>query len=154
MTASRTKYTILNSAFGFLVRIIALLAAFVTRSIFIRTLGIQYAGLSGVFTDILVVLSFAELGIDLEFVGEGVNEKGIDKATGKTLIEVDPRYFRPAEVDLLLGDSSKARRELGWMPKYDLPMLVKEMVQSDLELAKKEKTLREHGYKVLIPQEV
>lgn len=63
MTASRTKYTILNSAFGFLVRIITLLAAFVTRSIFIRTLGIQYAGLSGVFTDILVVLSFAELGI-------------------------------------------------------------------------------------------
>ena len=76
-----------------------------------------------------------------------------DKNTGKTIIEVDPRYFRPAEVDLLLGDSSKARRELGWTPKYDLKMLVKEMVESDLELAKKEKTLRENGYKVLIPQE-
>ena len=99
-------------------------------------------------------MTFNELGIDIEFVGEGVDEKGIDKATGKTLIEVDPRYFRPAEVDLLLGDSSKARKELGWKPTYDLKMLVKEMVQSDLELAKKEKTLRENGYKVLIPQEV
>lgn len=99
-------------------------------------------------------MTFEELGYDIEFVGEGVNEKGIDKSTGKTLIEVDPRYFRPAEVDLLLGDSSKARKELGWVPKYDLQMLVKEMVESDLELAKKEKTLRENGYKVLIPQEV
>ena len=76
------------------------------------------------------------------------------KATGKTLIEIDPRYFRPAEVDLLLGDSSKARAELGWKPKYDLAMLVKEMVEEDLKLAKKEKTLRENGYEVLIPQEV
>ena len=99
-------------------------------------------------------MTFEELGYDIEFVGEGVNEKGIDRKTGKTLIEVDPRYFRPAEVDLLLGDSSKARKELGWEPKYDLKMLVKEMVASDLELAKKEKTLRENGYKVLIPQEV
>ncbi|MBQ8635700.1 GDP-mannose 4,6-dehydratase [bacterium] len=99
-------------------------------------------------------MTFKELGIDIDFVGEGVNEKGIDKATGKTLIEVDPRYFRPAEVDLLLGDSTKARRELGWEPKYDLSMLVKEMVEEDLKLAKKEKTLRESGYKVLIPQEI
>ena len=98
-------------------------------------------------------MTFAELGIDIEFVGEGVNEKGIDKATGKTLIEVDPMYFRPAEVDLLLGDSSKARRELGWKPEYDLKDLVREMVASDLELAKKEKTLKDAGYKVLIPQE-
>ena len=98
-------------------------------------------------------MTFAELGIDIEFVGEGVNEKGIDTATGKTLIEVDPLYFRPAEVDLLLGDSSKARKELGWEPEYDLNMLVKEMVASDLELAKKEKTLKDAGYKVLIPQE-
>lgn len=98
-------------------------------------------------------MTFAELGIDIEFVGEGVNEKGIDKATGKTLIEVDPMYFRPAEVDLLLGDSSKARREIGWEPEYDLKDLVREMVASDLELAKKEKTLKDAGYKVLIPQE-
>ena len=99
-------------------------------------------------------MTFEELGYDIEFVGEGVNEKGIDRTTGKVLIEVDPRYFRPAEVDLLLGDSSKARKELGWAPKYDLKMLVREMVENDLELAKKEKTLRENGYKVLIPQEV
>ncbi len=99
-------------------------------------------------------MAFKELGMDIQFIGEGINEKGIDKATGKTLIEVDPRYFRPAEVDLLLGDSTKARKELGWEPKYTLPMLVKEMVESDLELAKKEKTLRDNGYKILIPQEV
>ena len=99
-------------------------------------------------------MAFERLGIELEFVGTGVDEKGIDKATGKTLIEVDPRYFRPAEVDLLLGDSTKARTELGWKPTYDLQALVNEMVDSDLELAKKEKTLREHGYKVLVPQEV
>lgn len=99
-------------------------------------------------------MTFEELGIELDFVGSGVDEKGIDKATGKTLIEVDPRYFRPAEVDLLLGDSTKARTELGWKPTYDLKALVKEMVESDLELAKKEKTLRESGYEVLVPQEV
>lgn len=98
-------------------------------------------------------MTFAELGIDLDFVGEGVDEKGIDKATGKVLIEVDPRYFRPAEVELLLGDSTKARTELGWKPKYDLQALVKDMVQSDFELAKKEKTLKDQGYQVLVSQE-
>ncbi len=99
-------------------------------------------------------MTFEELGINIEFKGEGVDEKGIDTKTGKTLIEVDPRYFRPAEVDLLLGDSSKARKEIGWKPEYSLRDLVKEMVQSDLELAKKEKTLKEHGYTILIPREV
>ena len=99
-------------------------------------------------------MTFEELGINIEFKGEGVDEKGIDTETGKTLIEVDPRYFRPAEVDLLLGDSSKARKEIGWKPEYSLRDLVKEMVQSDLELAKKEKTLKDHGYKVSIPREV
>ena len=99
-------------------------------------------------------MTFEELGINIEFKGEGVDEKGIDTETGKTLIEVDPRYFRPAEVDLLLGDSSKARKEIGWKPEYSLRDLVKEMVQSDLELAKKEKTLKEHGYTILIPREV
>lgn len=116
----------------------------------------NYVLATGVTTSIrdFCKMTFEELGIDLEFVGEGVDEKGIDKATGKTLIEVDPRYFRPAEVDLLLGDSTKARTELGWKPTYDLRALVKDMVQSDLELAKKEKTLREQGYNVLVPQEV
>ena len=116
----------------------------------------NYVLATGVTTSIrdFCKMTFEELGIDLEFVGEGVDEKGIDKATGKTLIEVDPRYFRPAEVDLLLGDSTKARNELGWKPTYDLRALVKDMVASDLELAKKEKTLREQGYNVLVPQEV
>jgi len=116
----------------------------------------NYVLATGVTTSIrdFCRMAFARLGIELEFVGTGVDEKGIDKATGKTLIEVDPRYFRPAEVDLLLGDSTKARNELGWKPTYDLQALVNEMVDSDLELAKKEKTLREHGYKVLVPQEV
>lgn len=116
----------------------------------------NYVLATGVTTSIrdFCKMTFEELGIDIEFVGEGVDEKGIDKATGKTLIEVDPRYFRPAEVDLLLGDSTKARTELGWKPTYDLKALVKEMVASDLELAKKEKTLRENGYQVLVPQEV
>ena len=116
----------------------------------------NYVLATGVTTSIrdFCRMTFEELGIDLEFIGEGVDEKGIDKATGKTLIEVDPRYFRPAEVDLLLGDSTKARTELGWKPTYDLRALVKDMVESDLELAKKEKTLREQGYQVLVPQEV
>ena len=98
-------------------------------------------------------MTFKELGIELEWQGEGVNEKGVDKATGNVLIEVDPRYFRPTEVDLLLGDATKAQQKLGWKPKYDLPMLVKEMVEEDLKEAKKEKFLREQGYEILIPQE-
>lgn len=80
-----------------------------------------------------VGLAFAELGYDIEWQGTGVDEKGIDKNTGKVLVEVDPKYFRPAEVELLWGDSTKARTELGWEPKYSFMDLVKEMVQSDLE---------------------
>lgn len=98
-------------------------------------------------------MTFKELGVELEWQGSGVNEKGIDKATGKTVIEVDPRYFRPTEVDLLLGDATKAREKLGWVPKYDLPMLVKEMVEEDLKEAKKEIFLKSGGYEVLVPQE-
>lgn len=116
----------------------------------------NYVLATGVTTSIrdFCRMAFKELGIELEFQGQGVNEKGIDKATGKILVEVDPRYFRPAEVDLLLGDSTKARTELGWKPKYNLKDLIKEMVASDLELALKEKTLRENGYQILVPQEV
>lgn len=98
-------------------------------------------------------MTFNELGIDVEWQGEGVKEKGIDKATGKVIVEVDPRYFRPTEVDLLLGDSSKSREKLGWKPKYDLPALVKEMVEEDLKEAKKEVFLKSGGYEVLVPQE-
>ena len=80
-----------------------------------------------------VELAFAELGYEIEWQGSGVDEKGIDKNTGRVLVEVDPRYFRPAEVELFWGVSTKARTELGWEPKYSFMDLVKEMVQSDLE---------------------
>ncbi len=116
----------------------------------------DYVLATGVTTTIrdFCKMAFAELGIEIEFKGEGVNEVGIDKTTGKVRIEVDPRYFRPTEVDLLLGDSSKARKELGWLPKYDLPALVKEMITEDLAEAEKEKFLKKEGYDILIPQEV
>lgn len=115
----------------------------------------DYVLATGVTTTIrdFCKMAFSEIGIELEFIGNGVDEKGIDKATGKVLIEVDPRYFRPTEVDLLLGDSSKARKELGWEPKYNLASLIKEMVEEDLKEAKKEKFLRNEGYEILIPQE-
>ncbi len=80
-----------------------------------------------------VELAFAELGYEIVWEGTGIEEKGIDKNTGRVLVEVDPRYFRPAEVELLWGDSTKARTELGWEPKYSFMDLVKEMVASDLE---------------------
>ena len=80
-----------------------------------------------------VELAFGELGYNIIWEGSGVNEKGIDKNTGKVLIEVDPRYFRPAEVEFLWGDSTKARKELNWKPNYSFIDLVKEMVSSDLE---------------------
>ena len=87
---------------------------------------------------------FKETGVDLKWSGKGVEEKGIDKESGKTLVAVDPDYFRPAEVSLLLGDSTKARTKLGWKPKYDLAALAKEMVAEDLKLAKQEKLLKEY----------
>lgn len=79
-------------------------------------------------------LAFKEVNINLEFTGEGVNEYAIDSESGKTLIKVDPQYFRPTEVDLLIGDPSEAKKHLNWSPKYELESLVKEMVQSDLDL--------------------
>lgn len=116
----------------------------------------DYVLATGVTTTIrdFCKMTFAEIGMDIEFKGEGVNEVGIDKATGRVIIEVDPRYFRPTEVDLLLGDSSKARTELGWKPKYDLQALIKEMVSEDLAEAEKENVLRKEGYEILVPQEV
>lgn len=84
-----------------------------------------------------VELSCKHLGIDLEWQGEGVNEKGIDKGTNKVIIEISPRYFRPAEVDLLIGDYSKAKTELGWEPKVKFEELVKIMIEADMEQEKK-----------------
>ena len=83
-------------------------------------------------------LAFHEVGIELEWKGEGVDEKGYDKATGKALVEVDPKYFRPAEVDQLLGDPTKAKEVLGWNPrKTTFPELVKIMVEHDMRFVKK-----------------
>jgi len=84
-------------------------------------------------------LAFREAGIDIDWVGEGIDEKGIDKATGKILIEVEPRYFRPTEVEQLLGDPTKAREVLGWSPtKTKFEDLVKIMMKHDIELVRKE----------------
>ena len=85
-----------------------------------------------------VARAFKEVGINILWEGEGLNEKGVDKKSGKVLIKVDPLYFRPVEVDILLGDSSKARKDLGWKPNYDFDDLVKEMVAFDLENEEKE----------------
>lgn len=96
-----------------------------------------------------VETAFNEVGITLEWQGAGVNEKGINKATKEVIVEVDPAYFRPAEVDLLVGDASKARQKLGWEPRYKVEELCKEMVQSDVALFKRDKYLLEGGHKVL-----
>jgi GDPmannose 4,6-dehydratase len=92
--------------------------------------------------------AFARVGIDIEWQGEGVEEKGLDKATGQILVEVDPRYFRPTEVDILLGDPTKAREKLGWQPKVTFRELVEMMVDADLEEAKKDLFCRNEGFKV------
>lgn len=105
-----------------------------------------------------VRMSFAEVGIELEFKGEGVDEKGYVKSCanpqfqleiGKEVLAVDPKYFRPTEVDLLIGDPTKAKTKLGWECKYDLPALVKDMMQSDLKLMQKEQYLIDGGYVTL-----
>jgi GDPmannose 4,6-dehydratase len=95
-----------------------------------------------------VDLAFGELNISIRWEGEGVNEKGINVATNEVIVEVDPKYFRPTEVELLIGNPAKAERELGWKHKYDLAALVKDMVQSDLKLFQRDQYLKEGGHKV------
>jgi len=111
---------------------------------------------TGVTTSIrdFVTMTFKELGIEIEWKGTGVDEKGIDKKTGKVIVEVDPQYFRPAEVELLLGNPAKAKAKLGWKPTYDLAALCKEMVAYDLDLAKREKLLNDHGFKTVTPRNI
>ena len=115
---------------------------------------------TGVTTSIrdFVRLSFAEVGVELEFKGEGVNEVGVVvKATnpdypiavGQQVVAVDSRYFRPTEVDLLLGDPTKAMTKLNWTPKYDLKALVNDMVTADLELFQRDQLLERSGHRVL-----
>jgi GDPmannose 4,6-dehydratase len=110
----------------------------------------DYVMATGVTTTVrdFINMAFKEAGINLKWEGKGVNEKGINQADGKVLVEIDPRYFRPAEVDILIGDPSKAKLKLGWEPKVQLPELVKMMMDNDLELAKREVHLKEGGYKI------
>ena len=96
-----------------------------------------------------IELAFKELGIGITWSGTGVNEQGKNSETGAVIVEIDPRYFRPTEVDLLIGDPSKAKEKLGWEAKLTLKELVQEMVQADLTDAEKEILLKRKGYKTL-----
>lgn len=135
----------------------------------------DYVIATGITTKVrdFIKLAFQEVGILLRFEGEGVDEKGYIDTVDETLFElktgrkaqdvgciprkvilaIDPRYFRPTEVDLLIGDSSKAQSKLNWKPKYDLPELIKEMVFADLELFKRDLQLKENGYTILKQEE-
>ena len=115
---------------------------------------------SGVTTKVrdFVRLAFREVGIELEFKGKGVDEKAFVKACnhkdfqleiGKEVLSVDPSYFRPTEVDLLIGDPSKAKNKLGWVPKHDLASLVKDMMKGDVLLMKKDVDLLKAGHEIL-----
>jgi len=114
---------------------------------------------TGVTTTVrdFVKMSFAYLGVELEFDGEGVNEKGIVKSCknskyqidkGTELVSVDPEYFRPTEVEILIGDPTKAKEKLGWVAECSLGDLVNDMMESDLSLMKKEQYLKSGGYKI------
>jgi GDPmannose 4,6-dehydratase len=119
----------------------------------------DYVIATGVTTAVraLIQMAFAELGITIEFKGEGEQEKGYIVACanrkylideGKEVVCIDPRYYRPAEVDILIGDATKAKMKLGWQPKYDLQALIKEMVYADMESFSREKLLKDAGYRV------
>jgi GDPmannose 4,6-dehydratase len=114
---------------------------------------------TGVTTTVrdFISMAFGEVGIKIAFHGEGVNEKGVvvdcsnpdfQIAVGTEILAIDPRYFRPTEVELLIGDPTKANTKLGWKPEYALSDLVKEMVAADVVIFKKEKLLRESGFDV------
>lgn len=105
-----------------------------------------------------LTMAFNELGVEIEYKGKKESEVAVVKncqnaeymfLKGKEVMSIDKRYFRPSEVDLLIGDASKAREKLGWKPKYDLSALVKEMMQADLELFKRDKYLKDGGHKVM-----
>jgi GDPmannose 4,6-dehydratase len=123
---------------------------------------------TGVTTTVrdFIKMAFGELGIEIEFSGKDENERGViidvdeEKAAelglnrdalkfGQTVVKVDAKYFRPTEVELLIGDASKAREKLGWTPRYDLPALVSDMIQSDLHQVKKDDYLKKGGFQTL-----
>ncbi|RZJ80546.1 MAG: GDP-mannose 4,6-dehydratase, partial [Chryseobacterium sp.] len=128
----------------------------------------DYVIATGVTTTVrdFVKMSFAELGIEVEFSGKDEHERGViidvdqelasslglnidELHMGMEVVRVDPKYFRPTEVDLLLGDPTKSKTQLGWEPKYDLPLLVKDMIRSDLHLMKKDEYLKKGGFQTL-----
>ena len=90
-----------------------------------------------------------DLGIAIQWEGEGVNEKGVNVANGKTVVAVDPHYFRPTEVETLLGDPAKAKKKLGWEPRISFEELVREMVKEDLEEAKRDELCQRAGFRVM-----
>jgi GDPmannose 4,6-dehydratase len=117
----------------------------------------DYVIATGVTTPVreFVRMAFGEIGVEVEFKGKDEKEVGVVIAStnpdfivpvGKEVVAVDARYYRPTEVDLLIGDPSKAHKQLGWQPRYDLPMLVKEMVDADIQLFRKEKILKDSGF--------
>jgi GDPmannose 4,6-dehydratase len=119
----------------------------------------DYVLATGVTTPVreFVRMAFAEIGVELEFKGSEENEVGVvvsssnpefQVSVGKEVVAVDPKYYRPTEVDLLIGDPTKANTKLGWKPTYDLPMLVAEMVAADVELFRKERLLKESGFEI------
>ena len=95
-----------------------------------------------------IELAAKNVGLKIKWEGSGLDEKGIDADTGKAIVEVDPRYFRPTEVETLLGDPTKAKQKLGWQPKISFEEMIAEMVQSDLEDAKSDQLLQKEGFQI------
>jgi GDPmannose 4,6-dehydratase len=124
---------------------------------FVIATGIQYSVRQ------FVEIAAAELGITIDWQGKGVEEKGVisaikgDKAPGaligQTIVAIDPKYFRPTEVETLLGDPSKAKSKLGWTPKITFAEMVQEMVAKDLDDARRHALLKSHGYEISISLE-
>jgi len=119
----------------------------------------DYVIATGITTPVreFVRMAFAEIGVELEFRGKNEKETAVVVSSknpdypvpvGREVVAVDPRYYRPTEVELLIGDPTKAHQQLGWQPKYDLDMLVKEMIECDIELFRKEKLLKESGFAI------
>ena len=125
---------------------------------FVIATGVQYSVRQ------FVEWSAKELGVEIEFTGEGVEEKGVIKSIsgnnapalkeGDVIVQVDARYFRPTEVETLLGDPSKAKDKLGWVPEITVQEMCAEMVQEDLNLAKRAQLLKDNGYYIAVSNEV
>jgi GDPmannose 4,6-dehydratase len=114
-----------------------------TAEDFVIATGVQYSVRD------FVNAAAKELGINITWQGQGVNETGTDASSGKVIVKVDPRYFRPTEVETLLGDPSKAKQKLGWTPKITFDELVAEMVREDYKSAQRDELVKKHGYQAM-----